>query len=299
VGEPAPGTTAGAPGRRHVVTRPTDGTVEAWSTVRLPFEPRGWLADLRGDLGHAVRSLTGAAGAGHHLAATYTSVDRYRVDAENVLLYNVGTACFGRPAVLRVERRFEAPPDPPVPLDGEGLHHHRYSLGADLLAGAWTTAALAAHWDTGPLPAPGHLASAATIWAAVRSARPAGLLELRAPEVFGMEMTVTAPDGARRSLPALTKVLLDGCIAALHDHDGTDRDQIASRLAVKAGLDRATVIGLLEPVGAVLGPRRLLHRFGAGVQWNPADDRCVSALLRLEAGNQYRIAGRLLAVVGT
>jgi hypothetical protein len=97
----------------------------------------------------------------------------------------------------------------------------------------------------------------------------------------------------------LTKVVLDGSIAALHDHDGTDRDEIASRVAVKARLDRRTVIGLLEPVGAPLGPRRLLHRFGAGVQWNPADELCVSALLRLETGDRIRIAGRLLAVAGT
>jgi hypothetical protein len=189
---------------RYVVAGPADGVVEAWSTVRLPFEPRGWLVDLRSELRHAVRLLTGAAGTGHHLAATYTSVDRYRVDAENVLLYNVGTAHFGRPALLRIERRWEAPPDPPVALDGEGLHHHRYSVGAGVLPGAWTTAGLVVQWDTGPLAASGHLSSAATVWAAVRGARPSGLLELRPGAVFGMEVTVTAPDASGRSLPALT-----------------------------------------------------------------------------------------------
>jgi hypothetical protein len=238
---------------RYVVVAPADGVVEAWSTVRLPFEPRGWLVDLRGELRHAVRLVTGAAGAGHHLAATYTSVDRYRVDAENVLLYNVGTAHFGWPAVVRIERRWEEPPDPPVALDGEGLHHHRYSVGAGVPPGAWTTAGLVAQWDTGPLTASHHLSSAATVWAAVRGARPSGLLELRPGAVFGMEVTVTSPHAARRSLPALTKVVLDGCVAALHDHDGTDRDEIASRVAVKARLDRPTVIGLLEPVR---GPAR-------------------------------------------
>lgn len=287
-------------GRRHVVAALVPGTVEAWSTTRLLFEPSGWLVDLRAELREAVRSLTDTAGPGHRLSATYTSLDQTHVDAENVLFYNVGTGCFGRPSVVGIHRRFAAPPPPPMALDGDGFHHHRYSVGAGVHSGAWTTRAVVARWDTGPLSASTTLASAAPIWAAVRAAvraaPPAGILRLGPTEAFGIEVAVMAPDATRRSLPALTKALLDGCIAALHDHDGADGDEVASRVAVKACLDQGVVALLLRPIGAPLGTRRLVHRFGAGVQWNPADDLCASAILRLESAARYRITGRLLAI---
>lgn len=152
------------------------------------------------------------------------------------------------------------------------------------------------HWDTGPLAVRNLSASPATIWAAVRPVIPTGPPTPDLGSTFGMEITVSAPDASRRSLPALTKVLVDGCIAALHDHDGTDWEELAARVAAKAGLDRDRVVELLQPLGAPLGTRRLLHRFGAGVQWNPADDLCVTATLRLQQGDDFRIAGTLLSV---
>ena len=34
----------------------TDTYVEAWSTTRLPFEPKGWLLEYRSDLRRALRA---------------------------------------------------------------------------------------------------------------------------------------------------------------------------------------------------------------------------------------------------
>src|SRR5207237_6008038 len=86
---------------------PAGGMVEAWSVRRLPFEPTGALLELRSALRQALSSLTNRAGPGYRLSAVYRSVGTDLVDAENVLLYNVGAACFGRPMSVHVERRFE------------------------------------------------------------------------------------------------------------------------------------------------------------------------------------------------
>ncbi|MGD9991440.1 hypothetical protein [Pseudonocardia sp.] len=50
--------------------------VQAWSSVRLPFEPKGWLVDFRLELAAACRSL--AAGPDEVLHACYSARDRTR-----------------------------------------------------------------------------------------------------------------------------------------------------------------------------------------------------------------------------
>jgi hypothetical protein len=104
--------------------------IEAWSAWHLPFmnlsaEQRRY----RHEVGTAIKELT-SSGVIH---ATYTSPHTSRApDTENVLFYNVGPARFSRVAtdVLRFERRFEAPPVPPMSLGFEARHYVRYETGA-------------------------------------------------------------------------------------------------------------------------------------------------------------------------
>lgn len=282
---------------QYVILGPTAGTVEAWSVTRLPFEPRGWLADFREELRRALRSLTAAAGAGHTLAATYTSADTTRVDVENVLLYNVGPAVFGRPSALRMERHFAWSPSP-LPIDcPRALHHHRYSTARAVPAEAWSATGAVVSWNTGPIAGSGVLTSPAKVWAAVRASVPLVSDRLDGRN-FGIDITISTPDARTRSLPAVTKTVLDGFIAALHDHDGTDVDEIAVRVADRSGLARLEVQELLRPMGAPFGVRRLLHRFREGVQWNPADDLCVAASLKLRHKEELTLAGRVVTLDG-
>lgn len=53
----------------------SDGiAVRAWSSQRLPYEPKGWLLDYREDLRRELRSLVHVDGA--HLRAEYSSPDQ-------------------------------------------------------------------------------------------------------------------------------------------------------------------------------------------------------------------------------
>jgi hypothetical protein len=78
-------------GEGWVVHGPSDGVVGAWSIARLPFEPSGPLLEFRAELRRAVRELVTGASSPYGLTATYCSASVAFVDAENVLLYNVGT----------------------------------------------------------------------------------------------------------------------------------------------------------------------------------------------------------------
>jgi hypothetical protein len=91
------------------LVRDSTSVVEAWSTRRLSYEPKGWQVDLRSELRRAIRGLSPSPA----LHATCTSPDRAFSDLENVLFYNVGGIAFSPLGLqtLGFERRFEEPVD--------------------------------------------------------------------------------------------------------------------------------------------------------------------------------------------
>src|SRR4051812_48224804 len=92
--------------------------VEAWALAYVPFEPKGWALDLRAVLRTEVRHLV--ADRGQVLHAYSHSAHAEGADAENILLYNIGTHCFtaAAPEGLRFERTWQPGPPSPVPLAG-------------------------------------------------------------------------------------------------------------------------------------------------------------------------------------
>lgn len=107
------------------VVRGDQQRVEAWSTVRLPYEPRGAMVGLRADLRSALERL--ATRDGHVVNAVYSADDsREFVDTENVLFYNVGSASFRSLAStgIRFERSYAVPAAPDRLERTDRLHHH-------------------------------------------------------------------------------------------------------------------------------------------------------------------------------
>jgi hypothetical protein len=66
--------------------------VDAWSTARLPSEPKGWLLELRNELRRSLRAMR--ATTSNVLYGEYAAPEPAFVDLENVLLYNVGSGCY-------------------------------------------------------------------------------------------------------------------------------------------------------------------------------------------------------------
>jgi hypothetical protein len=121
------------PGERtpaNYVISSSSSLVEAWSAKRLPFEPKGWLRELKTEIGEAVRKLEVTDG--ELLHAVYASDARDPCDVENVLLYNVGVGCFRGAGHngIRIERAFKASA-PPEPVAGAQSHSHPLRLTID------------------------------------------------------------------------------------------------------------------------------------------------------------------------
>jgi hypothetical protein len=94
-----------------------ESRVEAWSSVRLPFEPKGWLVEYRAELRNALRAMK--APAGSVLYAEYAAPEPASVELENVLLYNVGSGCYSHLALNGVICRRT--------VSHDGLHHMTYA----------------------------------------------------------------------------------------------------------------------------------------------------------------------------
>lgn len=233
-----------------------DKRVDAWSPVRLPFEPKGWLRDYRSELQRALRSLTPSPTS--VLYAEYGAPDGGFADLENVLLYNLGSGCYAHLSRHGIICRRTASTDQ--------LHRVTYiaaepaaviAPSGQLLASAqltdMPTGSTAAHW-----------------WVALRTHL---YTDASAPYdgPFGIDVEV----GSRwnRTLAPSVKALLDGLVAALHVHDGSERDRVSAALSSVGDGDRLWAL-LNEPDQAIFGKRQLVRPHGTRIAWNPADERC-------------------------
>jgi hypothetical protein len=113
---------------------------------------------------------------------------------------------------------------------------------------------------------------------------------------FGLRLTIGVTAGERVAPAKVVKPLVDGLIAGLHDHDGTALAEVSNRLQSQlpnaTAEEVATLLGSAQP--APLGRRRLLWPRAAGVQWNPADDRCLALELRVEPSDIRELSGQLV-----
>lgn len=272
-------------------------TVELWSTERLQFQPEGQMRQLK----KALASTIGRAprGEGGWLYAMYCSADVRAVDVENVLFYNVGTGAFGHATQggIVFERAIAAPPACNRPLNWTPRHYHLYQFAGDVRPFLyWEAGGALARWVGVVLPPLRGEVKPHMIWSAMKH----GVVITECnepPKLFGVELVLQVPNGLALNLTAVAKPLLDGLLSALHVHDGGDLLELATRLGSRLGqMPDETARLLMDDSFSVLGPRRLLHRFGEGLKWNPADDGLVAVGIRVEPGDGWKMTGKLVAV---
>ena len=233
--------------------------VTAWSTARLPLEPKGWLKDYRHELRAALRAMRPTPTS--YLAAEYAAPEAAFVDLENVLLYNVGSGCYSHLTAQGLLCRRTQSKDT--------RHRVNYCVAEPL------------EWPEGAgrllaeatLDEPVHPSTAVAWWYAFRSH-----LNVDSGAEYRGEIAISVEFGSAwrgRGVASAVKELLDGLVMALHVHDGTHAEHITRALArVGAGPELWELLN--EPSAAILGRRQLVHRRGEGITVNPADERCAS-----------------------
>lgn len=274
---------------------PFSGPIEVFADKRLPFEPKGWLLDLRSAIGRSVEGLN--ASSSQVLYACYLSVDSSPCDAENVLFYNVGTSRFKNASQfgLLFERGFDIPPS--APSGQSRPHYQSYSLKSQSAAPErWVIGERLATW-VAPLP---MLKEPARVWYAVRSrVVPANLLSSAYQGPFGLDMELHVPGRTGLNVTSVMKPLLDGTISAFHSYEGLPPVEVLGRLARHLVVSESAIeSALVNETGAILGARRLVVSRGEGVQWNPADELCQLCKIRVTYGAQeYAVRGSIFSIL--
>jgi hypothetical protein len=276
--------------------RPNSRLVEAWSKERLKFEPKDWMQDFRDALRLAVRDLD--AGRDEGIAGLYQSSQTGLCDVENILIYNVGPSSFKKAAhtKLSFERSFEDAPH----LAPHLLHYQRYEL-AGLGSGSdnWTRGRTWAEW-TGVIPRPSSDTKVAALWWAIETAEQQTFVGTPQAGPFGIRILLSSPYATALNLAEIVKPLTDAAIAAFQSHaEGDDVPELAGRISEKVGAPPHEVaMALCSPDAAVISGERIVWPRAGGVQWNPADDRCVSAEISVteSTDHSWEIAGEIFAV---
>jgi hypothetical protein len=281
-----------------VAIDPDRRVVQAWSTKRLPFEPRGYLFSLRAELRSALKRLR--ANTGGVLSALYGSPAPGFCDPENVLIYNVGASHLSGAADwgLRIERSYGCP-SPPEPLEAPAEHYWRYRVApAAEDFSTWREERPLAMWSHVPMPALTDTPKPASIWYALRCAAIDVGLAADPSKPFGLRLTLGLAPGEHAAPAKVVKPLVDGVVAALHSHDRTDLVEVSRRVQAQLPTQSPERIAALLGAGrpAVLGRRRLLWPRANGVQWHPADDLCLALELRLERSDRRELSGRLVEI---
>jgi hypothetical protein len=103
-------------------------SVTAWSTARIPFEPKDWLLEFRNQLKLAIARLSPVDG--RTLYAEFGSPISKCVDVENLLIYYIGPTQLSNVTTrgLVFKRSYQVSRDCPVHLSSPALHQYECLL---------------------------------------------------------------------------------------------------------------------------------------------------------------------------
>jgi hypothetical protein len=284
-----------ASGAGYLVLAPDapDPAVRAWTATRLQLQGGEWQAEFKRQLVNAVSQLPTRDGGILH--ATFAAAGGEGFDIENVLFYNVGTGCFGASCGdgLRFERAFVVPQAP----SGTFAHHHRYEVAPlEDEFRHWNLTRTIGEIATAPFAPLSTSLKPPVAWYATKRGDVHATERLGAQDRYGARLVLEVPEGPAINVAGIAKPLLDGLLAGLDHHDGSDLAYLAGIVAGELRIDPQEVGGLLmESGGTLFGPRTALRRWGQGVQWNPPDDLCVAAeiLVQRIRASRSRLTGSL------
>jgi len=277
-------------------------SVELWSTERLPFEPSGRAREMRDALRRTLREMPGHPDRALH--AVYFSREEGFVDAENVLIYNVGSGAFSHlcQSGLCFEWCLRAPPDPPSTFSGSPKHYHLYHVvELDNLRHKWGATRTLASWRDVVCPVVRSDLKPAEVWQGMKQGGISPARGTTTPPQYGVEIILQSPQTVAVNLAGVVKPLMDGVLSAFHLHDGSNMAEVTRRVSKALGTSGQAVAKMLgDEAGAVLGETCLVRIRSSGVQWCPADDGCVLGEIDLKtvtAGGPWSLSGRVFEVI--
>ena len=267
-------------------------SVQVWSRTRLPFEPKGWLKDLREQIRQDLKHLKlGREGV---LYASYVSSEKRFCDVENVLFYNVGPNKFDNLTKngLIFERGFAEPPK----LDKFSFSHfQQYSIEKNSFS-YWKPENELAAFSSAPVNFSNNT-KVDDVWYSLKRGNIKSLNSVKIPQYFGLNIEVNS--NKKMKISSILKVLLDGIISAFQCHLNNDTPSLFDVTSKRLGIDSEKVKELLlDKKNAILGSGKLIHKWSDSIQWNPKDDGLVAVEIIPKYSNSIHttFSGNLFSV---
>ena len=279
--------------RENYYTHHVDSkSVQVWSRIRLPFEPKNWLKDLREQIRQDLKHLK--LGREDVLYASYVSSEKRFCDVENILFYNVGPNKFDNLTKngLIFERGFAEPPK----LDKFSFpHFQQYSIEKNSFSywkpenelAAFSSASVNFSNDT----------KVDDVWYSLKRGNIKSLNSAKIPQYFGLNIEVNS--NKKMKISSILKVLLDGIISAFQCHLNNDTPSLFDVTSKRLGIDSEKVKELLlDKKNAILGSGKLIHKWSDSIQWNPKDDGLVAVEIIPKYSNSIHttFSGNLFSV---
>ncbi len=277
--------------------------VRAWVPFRPPFQPppNSPSSRFRADLRQAVSRLERESES-EILRCEYASSGTDLVDAENVLVYNLGPAHLASTgaAGVRFVRTSTEPPAPPVALAPPGRTHYlEYGFTEAASEDSIKPGKILAIWHDVLWPDTSSVPKVGALWFALRATHPGVYGRLDDPMApFGIRVEIEGGEAVPHPVHIL-KPLLDAVVSAFHlSADSTDL-VVATHVAEQARTADTNKVEafLSDERYNVLGSRAVVGSYRGGVKWNPADERCVLAQVTLKRREgRPTFSGQLFAI---
>ena len=270
-------------------------SVQVWSRTRLPFEPKGWLKDLREQIRQDLKHLKLERES--VLYASYVSSEKRFCDVENVLFYNVGPNKFDNLTKngLIFERGFAEPPK----LDKFRFpHFQQYSIEKNSFS-YWKPENELAAFSSASVNFSNNT-KVDDVWYSLKRGNIKSLNSAKIPQYFGLNIEVNS--NKKMKISSILKVLLDGIISAFQCHLNNDTPSLFDVTSKRLGIDSEKVKELLlDKKNAILGSGKLIHKRSDSIQWNPKDDGLVAVEIIPKYSNSIHttFSGNLFSVQNT
>ncbi len=271
-----------------------ENNVKIWSVTRLPFEPKGWLVDMRQQIRQDLKLLNLKKNT--IFSAFYVSSDNSFCDVENVLFYNVGMSNFNNLTKngLIFERVFK---DPQNSQKSKFPHLQHYRIEENF-SSYWELKKELAKFSSHSLDNLSSSTKIHHIWHALKKGKIQTFGHIKNQEKLGLEIKLNLNKETRIS--SILKVLLDGIVCGFQSHLNADDDLLFNKISERLKTNSNHIRKLLiNEDNAILGKNRLVHKFGMdGIQWNPKDDALVKIQIfpKYHDSEQVTFTGKLFSV---
>lgn len=256
-------------------------SIEAWSSFRLPFEPKGEKLSFRNTLREKIKKLK-AKTPGMTLHAEYINTNLpSNCDVENILFYNIGPGHFSSIGCEHLFFEYGKSSPPPASDDKPYEHYIHYTVAqSEESLNCWRKTSLNKTLTTPDIKS---FNKPEFVWAGIQKHIDSIGIEntLYIEGEFFLELTVNSPLSHKVNIYSLLKPLFDGVISSFQYSESCLDEVIINEVALILKEDPEIIKRWIQrPAFAVISDICPVKKQGNRIFWHPFDHLCIAGSVK-------------------